>query len=229
MPPRCLPSVAVTSEVGSMQQRGLVSMSQAMHPSQGTRGRIPQGDEYAREETPFRRKMLSPALYALCLVVFVSLAGLWWYHTSEDATDWDTPTGARGVEVQPQASPPREKERTGGPSALWVAVDETTVVHRPAYAPEWSTEGRVLVRISDWAAAAPSWRVGDRLTLPLPQLRATYQPLIEEIDEGSGAKSVLGRIVGDDGRLRRLRDRSPQATCRKPQQETLATPPTDGE
>ena len=88
---------------------------------------------------------------------------------------------------------------------LWQALDERAAGRLPDYAPEWSTEGRVLVRTSPAMAAAGGWRVGDRLALPVPQLGAVYRPSIEEIDEGpGGSRSALGKVRGDDGRLRRF-------------------------
>ena len=88
---------------------------------------------------------------------------------------------------------------------LWSAVDEADVDPLPRYAPEWSTEGRVLVRVTEAANAAGGWRVGDRLKLPLPQLGVVYQPRIEQLDAGPGPSiSALGKIAGDDGNRRRF-------------------------
>ncbi len=89
--------------------------------------------------------------------------------------------------------------------SLWRPVDEASLRELPFYAKEWSHEGRVLVRVSDAAAAARSWRVGDRLTFPLPQLGATYHSVIEGIDEGPGySRAAFGKIPGEDGRDRRV-------------------------
>ncbi|MYE84044.1 MAG: hypothetical protein F4X36_19805 [Gammaproteobacteria bacterium] len=109
------------------------------------------------------------------------------------------------VERAPSAQPPPEPAApTSTDTPLWQALDESTVPTLPDYAPEWSTEDRVLVRTSPAMAAAGGWRVGDRITLPVPQLGAIYRPLIEEIDDGpGGSRSVLGMIRGDDGRDRR--------------------------
>ena len=98
----------------------------------------------------------------------------------------------------PTPSAPRPSQPD---DAMWVAVDETAVANPPAYAEEWATEGRALVRIS--AIASNHWQVGDRLTLPLPQLGETYRPVIEEIDEGFGSRALLGKIIGEDGTRRR--------------------------
>ena len=112
------------------------------------------------------------------------------------ATGHDRPARAADSDA---ASPPAPD------TPLWQALDETAVYPLPDYAPEWSTEGRVLVRTSTAMATAAGWRVGDRLALPVPQLGAVYRPLIEEIDDGPGpSRSALGMVRGDDGRNRRF-------------------------
>ena len=105
------------------------------------------------------------------------------------------------------APPPRDTHPAPPPrdTHLWQPVDENAAGPLPDYAPEWSTEGRVLVRTAPAMAAAGGWRVGDRVTLPVPQLGAVYRPLIEEIDDGpGGSRSVLGMVRGDDGHARRF-------------------------
>ena len=88
---------------------------------------------------------------------------------------------------------------------LWSPVDEADVDRLPRYAPRWSPEGRVLVRVAEAGRAAGGWQVGDRLTLPLPQLGVVYRPAIEKLDVGPGPSvSALGKILGDDGRRRRF-------------------------
>ena len=88
---------------------------------------------------------------------------------------------------------------------LWQTIDEATVSNVPFYAAEWSTEGRSLVRVNETATAAQSWRVGGRLTIPLPQLGETYHPVIEEIDKGPGySRAALGKVVDAGGQPRRV-------------------------
>ena len=108
---------------------------------------------------------------------------------------------------------PRDAARTSGPpdseptadAPLWSALDESDVDVLPRYAPQWSAEGRVLVRVTEAANAARGWQVGDRVALPLPQLGVVYRPAIEELDIGPGPSiSALGKVLGDDGRLRRF-------------------------
>ena len=127
------------------------------------------------------------------------------------------PTGVPAdTRVRPDTRPPAGQPPPGQPPAvdptapttpdapLWEAVDESAVPALPDYPPEWSTEDRVLVRTSPAMAAAGGWRVGDRITLPVPQLGAVYRPLIKEIDDGpGGSRSALGMVRGDDGRDRR--------------------------
>ena len=88
---------------------------------------------------------------------------------------------------------------------LWSVADEARVTPLPPFAPEWSTAGRVLVRVTGAANAAGAWRVGDRVTLPLPQLDVVYEPRIEQLDTGPGPSiSALGKVLGDDGTRRRF-------------------------
>ena len=145
-----------------------------------------------------RRPLLLVGLPILGLVL-VGLVWLW--RTGEQPADG--PVSATAPVATPE-SPPEPPMTTASPTAatqqdaLWVQVDEAAVPVPPPYAAEWSTEDRALVRISD--VASSYWRVGDRLTLPLPQLSETYEPLIEEIDEAVGSRALLGKIDGDDGR-----------------------------
>lgn len=106
--------------------------------------------------------------------------------------------GATGSE--PSAEPgladsPEADEATG---SLWVEVDESTVAMLPPYSGNWSTEGRALVEVpvTDWLWAA---QVGDRLSLPVPQLGTTFRSVVDEIDEDVGARALVGTITGSDG------------------------------
>ena len=84
---------------------------------------------------------------------------------------------------------------------VWRAIDERAVDVLPDYADHWSEEGRVLVSVAGTVEASRSWRVGDRLTLPLPQLGQTYEPAISEIDDGpGGARAAVARMTDEDGR-----------------------------
>ena len=88
---------------------------------------------------------------------------------------------------------------------LWHTINEASVNKLPYFAPEWSTQDRVLVRVSETIAAARTWRAGDRLTIPVPQLGETYHPKIDEIDDGPGySRAALGKILGADGWPRRF-------------------------
>lgn len=148
-------------------------------------------------------------LLAVGLVVGIAAIALWRPDPNELPAPQDThaPPDTRPVAGQaPPAQPPTPEPaaRTPADTPLWQALDESAVPTLPDYAPEWSTEDRVLVRTSPAMAAAGGWRVGDRITLPVPQLGAVYSPLIDEIDDGpGGSRSVLGMVRGDDGRDRR--------------------------
>ena len=159
--------------------------------------------------------VLTAALLAALAILVVWLADLAAVPTDTRGAPADTrvPGVDRDTRAEPAAptSPPPAQRPTADPTTptapgtpLWQALDESAVPTLPEYAPEWSTEGRVLVQTSAALEAAGGWRVGDRLTLPVPQLGAVYRPLIDEIDDGpGGARSVLGMVRGDDGRDRR--------------------------
>ena len=87
-------------------------------------------------------------------------------------------------------------------SPLWAPIDESTLAVLPPYAEDWSAEGRALVEVSDtdrlWTLQA-----GDLLALPVPQLGTTYQAVVEEIDQGAGARALVGSITDSDGYRRR--------------------------
>lgn len=90
-------------------------------------------------------------------------------------------------------------------SPLWEAVDEASVDPLPYFSTRWSVDGRVLVSVTTAASRAVTWRIGDRLTVPLPQLGTVYRPLIDNIDDGPGpTRSALGEGRSDDGRRRRV-------------------------
>lgn len=88
---------------------------------------------------------------------------------------------------------------------LWELVDEAAIDPLPHFSTRWSVEGRVLVRVSTGDEQGRTWGIGDRLTLPLPQLGAVYRPRIGHIDDGPGpSRSALGKVRGDDGLPRRF-------------------------
>ena len=88
---------------------------------------------------------------------------------------------------------------------LWRPADERTAERLPAFAADWSKEGRVLVDVSPAAAAAPNWRVGDAVAIVVPQLGERYETTIERIDEGpGGSRAARGLMLGEDGHSRRF-------------------------
>lgn len=90
-------------------------------------------------------------------------------------------------------------------SPLWNVIDESSTDDLPGFSARWSTEGRLLVGVSGALAAATGWRVGDRLSLPVPQVNEVYRPLIESIDDGPGpSRAALGKVTGKDGQQRRF-------------------------
>ena len=152
-----------------------------------------------------RRPLLVIGLTAVVLIV---MALLW---------ERRDPAGPAGdIEPQPDlgVSPSEQPEESvpavstdltdtaDDVSPLWAQIEESTLAVLPPYAEDWSAEGRALVEVSDtdrlWAV-----QVGDLLVLPVPQLGATYQAAVEEIDQGAGARALVGTITGSDGYPRR--------------------------
>ena len=87
---------------------------------------------------------------------------------------------------------------------VWSPIDEQSVWELPDYPTAWSPASRALVRVSDASAVSRSWRVGDKLSLAVPQLGETFRPIIDEIHEGAGSRAFLGRYVDADGRQQRV-------------------------
>ena len=154
-------------------------------------------------------RLLPPWLLVGLLGMALLVVGvLAWYeaddptHGTDELTNGSLAGAAEEALAPEPARSGRSKDDIEDVQALWTAVDEGTVVDLPHYASQWSVEGRVLVSVSDVASAAANWRIGDTLALPVPQIGAIYRPVIEEIDDAVGARAVLGRISGDDGRRR---------------------------
>ena len=88
---------------------------------------------------------------------------------------------------------------------LWTVLNEASQPELPPFPEDWSTAGRVLVKVDATLGAAPNWRVGDVLSIPLPQLGTTYRPEIGAVNGGlGGSRSATGKIVGADGLHRRF-------------------------
>ncbi len=154
-----------------------------------------------------RKRVLAVLSVAAIAVVVAALAALLLPHA-------DAPTGPASASAEAPRPPglgdpagtgsPVEPLGATGNAPLWSEVDEADVDALPHYAPEWATEGRVLVRVTEAANAAGGWRVGDQIALPLPQLGVVYRTLIEELDVGPGPSiSALGKVEDDDGHRRR--------------------------
>ena len=87
--------------------------------------------------------------------------------SSVGSSDTDVPApavAAPGSTVAPSAG----NAATRATPPLWRAMDEATVNTLPEYAAHWSEEGRALVGVEGAVAASRPWRVGNRLTIPLP-------------------------------------------------------------
>lgn len=60
-----------------------------------------------------------------------------------------------------------------------------------------------MVGMSADLAATGALREGDRLTLSVPQLGEVRSAAVEQVSEGAGARSLIGRAAWGDGRPRR--------------------------
>ena len=89
---------------------------------------------------------------------------------------------------------------------LWQTLGErSSDLDLPPYEDRWSEAGRVLVDVSGAVRIANAWRVGDRVSMLLPQLGASYEGGIERIYEGlDHSRSARGWATGADGRERRF-------------------------
>ena len=111
------------------------------------------------------------------------------------------PTAPQHPAPKPAAAAPETSEPM--PEALWRVIDEAQRPALPPYGERWSKAGRALVRLSADLAAAASLGVGDRITLAVPQLGKARSVAVEAVDDGPGARSLLGSIEWDDGRPQR--------------------------
>ncbi len=150
-----------------------------------------------------RRVKIAVAALLLALVLALAVVfGCYWFAADGRTTGEQPPVMAKPA---PSAAPAATPPAAAPAPPLWRAIDEARVPNPPRFSEKWSKRGRVLVRVTGAAEAARSWAVGDRLTIPVPQLGATYRPVIEEIDDGPGhSRAALCRLVGDDGIARRI-------------------------
>lgn len=149
-----------------------------------------------------RRTLLAIGMTAMILVVVALLLGRW-DAAGPDGNAGSPPGADRPLEEQPaDAAPAVSTDAADGDGPLWAPVDESNLAALPPYAGDWSAGGRALVEV---AATDRLWAVpvGARLALPVPQLGTTYQAVVEEIDEGAGARALVGTIAGSDGYRRR--------------------------
>ncbi len=149
------------------------------------------------------------ALVAVMAVISIGVVLVWW--AAERA-----PPVAASPGAGPDSAPPMSAGYSAGgaPTApqaaepsipLWRAVDADALAVKPPYPADWSETGRSLVDVSGAARTANAWRVGDRVSMLLPQLGASYEGGIERIDEALGhSRSARGWATGADGRERRF-------------------------
>ena len=148
-------------------------------------------------------KRIAPVMIAVLVATQIIY---WWSSQREPGADArkpvdQAPTSQREKAVV-VATPSVAAQSPGVP--IWRDVYEFSTTDLPAFPADWSMEGRALVRVAETLASAGSWRVGDALAIPLPQLDATYRAPIEEVVNGPDeSRAFTGKIVGEDGRLRR--------------------------
>ncbi len=86
------------------------------------------------------------------------------------------------------------------PGALWRVADAAAEADAPAY--KEVVRDRVLVRLSD---VAGRWRVGDQITIPIPQLGQVYNPVVERIERAPGGnQSLIGTLLENAGQRYRF-------------------------
>lgn len=79
------------------------------------------------------------------------------------------------------------------PPALWHPVDVDSVDANDIPPYKEVVKDRALVRLADGPRA---WAVGDRVSITIPQLGETYQPLIERVRPGPGnIRAYIGTLV----------------------------------
>ena len=147
-------------------------------------------------------------LLAGLTVTALGAASLYWLGGDRGAAVEEASDGAERPSApagEPDESPQVRADVPEAGDPLWREADESAVRELPAYPRGWSTDDRVLVRVTGAASAARSWQVGDPLTIPMPQIGDTYRPIIDVIDDGpGGSRSVLGNTLGSDGMRHRF-------------------------
>ena len=116
-----------------------------------------------------------------------------------------SPSAAPAVSQQPASAPQSNVFKTSEPmpEPLWRVIDEARAPALPPYDERWSKAGRALVRLSRDLAAAGGLGVGDRITLAVPQLGKSLAAAVEAVDDGPGARSLLGWAEWDGDRPQR--------------------------
>ena len=156
---------------------------------------------------------MNKAMAPLGILAFVVFAGVVW-RSAHPPRGPERPAAAFDAERAVVDRAPRRTERgsrtrvdaprTAPAPALWRAIDEAAVNALPEYAAHWSEEGRALVSVESAVEASRTWRVGDAVAIPLPQLGATYRPVISAIDEGpGGSRAATARMTDSRGRALR--------------------------
>lgn len=156
------------------------------------------------------RRVFGKRWLLLALAVLVGLSAvLWWPSPQVDGLPNKSAdsvvAGDASVGRKKVAGPVRQRsvvgdpERKESPAPLWRTIDQATIVALPPYGENWSKEGRALVRMTMDLEAARTLDVGDRLTLSVPQLGQVRSSSIEEVSQGPGAHSLLGRVAWGGG------------------------------
>ena len=158
--------------------------------------------------TLFKRRWLAVAAAVLAGVGIARIAYVPIqpaYEASAGDAGGPSPSTAPILPQQPAPEPPSLVPGASEPmpEPLWRVRDETLATSLPPYDERWSKAGRALVRLSADLAVAGSLGIGDHITLAMPQLGKSRAAAIEAVDDGPGARSLLGWTEWDGGRPQR--------------------------
>ena len=152
------------------------------------------------------RRNVKVALASVAFTVLVALGVLivWMGRDSGSAADADLAalsgaTSDANIDLSPSGSSVGD-ETARDESQTWWEIDPESTNSMPTY--KEVVKGRVAVEL---AKGLLFKREGDQLTIVIPQLGETYQPIIEKIDQlWTGDVSYRGTLMSDEHRSYRF-------------------------